>query len=99
MRPALQARLWCGRRLLCSGVLSATQAEALSGLLPDIWDGLAYERLPQEGPEAIGITAARGECVRLAASLTAAGYAIRVDIIDVPNDPLPEVRFANFYPD
>jgi hypothetical protein len=74
------------------------QAEALSSLLPDIWEGLAYERMPQEGPEAIGITAARGECVRLAASLTPAGHAVRGNITDAANDPLPEVRFANLDP-
>lgn len=99
VRPALQPRLWCGRLLLQSGALSSPQAKALSSLLPDIWEGLAYERIPQEGSEAIGVTAARGECVRLATSLTAAGHPVRGNITDVSNDPLPEVRFANLNPD
>lgn len=95
VRQALQPRLWCARRLLRAGALSVLQGETLSRLLPDIWEGLAYETMPWEGPEAIGVTLARGECVRLAAALTTAGHTIDGNIADAADDPLPEVRFAH----
>jgi hypothetical protein len=55
VRPALQPRIWCARHLLQSGALSTLQIEALLGLLPGLCEGLAYEKMPQQGPEAIGI--------------------------------------------
>ena len=99
VRPGLQSRIWCARRLLQAGALSLPQIEDLLGLLPGLWEELAYDKMPQQGPEAIGITVARAECVRLAASLAAAGHATHGNIADAEGDPLPEVRFARHLTD
>jgi hypothetical protein len=71
----------------------------LSDLLPELWEGLAYEKMPQQGPEAVGITLARAECVRLAQSLNSAGNAAHSNIANAEDDPLPEVRFAKLIAD
>jgi hypothetical protein len=94
VRHGLQARLWCARHLLQADALSTSQVEALSAVLADFRKELAYDLMPREGPEAIGITVARAECVRLADALVAAGYPAAEWTDDIEADPLPEVRFA-----
>ena len=91
---ALQPRLWCARKLLEAETLSPTQIERLAELLPGTWDDLDYSRMPTEGFEAVGITLARAECMRLAEATTAAGYQVEGVAVDYEGDPLPEVRFA-----
>jgi hypothetical protein len=90
----LQARLWCARRLMQSNMFSTSQIEALSVVITNLQDDLTYEKMPRSGPEAVGVTAARAECVRLADALVAAGYETAAWTADVDTDPLPEVRFS-----
>jgi hypothetical protein len=90
----LQPRLWCARRLVQSNVFSTSQIEALSVVVTNLQDDLAYEKMPRSGPEAVGVTAARAECIRLADALVATGYETAAWTADVDTDPLPEVRFA-----
>jgi hypothetical protein len=75
-------------------MFSTSQIEALSVVVTNLQDDLAYEKIPGSGSEAVGVTAARAECVSLADALVTAGYETAAWTADVDTDPLPEVRFA-----
>jgi hypothetical protein len=93
----LQSLLWCIRRLFEDGFLSAEHTSSVGTTLGDLLNDLSYEAMPEDGPEAIGLTTARAECVRLSHALIKAGQgneAARSWMELSASDPLPEVRSA-----
>lgn len=95
---SLQVRLWATRQLFRHDALSEQQIVGLTESLRDLSSDLAYEAMPFEGSEAVGVTAARGEFVRLVRDFLEAGRSSPTEafwVIGAPHDPLPEVRFAD----
>jgi hypothetical protein len=93
----LQPLLWCTRRLFEDKFLLSEHVSSVESALGDLLKDLSYGAMPVTGPEAIGLTIARAECVRLSHALIEAGQSnesTRSWIDLSANDPLPEVRLA-----
>ena len=93
----LQPLLWCTRRLFEGGFLSGEHISSIALALGDLLKDLSYEAMPVDGPEAIGLTTARAECVRLAHAFIEAGQgneSAKAWMELSATDPLPEVRSA-----
>ncbi|CUW48555.1 SIR2 family NAD-dependent protein deacylase [Novacetimonas hansenii] len=94
VRPGLQPKLWCARILLTLDQMTTSQTEMLASAICDMQQDLDYMNMPCQGPEIVGITLAKVECVYLAMQLNSSGYACGNWLELVNDDPLPEVRFA-----
>jgi hypothetical protein len=98
-RVGLHSRLWAARRLVQLAALSMPQLHELSSVVNAIRAELSYDKMPREGAEAIAITLARAECIKLSRALVRAGCQDAKWEINIEEDPLPEVRYADFEDD
>ena len=93
----LGSLIWCARRLLSAGALTADQRSLLVEALRDLFDETKYDRIKSTGQRELLLSLVRAECVKLAKQLSELGVTdpAITDWIDVGRtDPLPDVRGA-----
>jgi hypothetical protein len=88
----------CANALYRAESLNRGQVEVLAESIRSLLPELGYGAMPSRGTEAIGLTVARAECVKLALLFkrrSDPSAAILADwLADGADDPLPEIRMA-----
>jgi SIR2-like domain len=94
---SLSNLIWCARRLLSAGAITAEQRSSLVEALRDLFDETKYARIESTGERELLLSLIRAECVKLAKQLSNLGVtdSAIMDWIEVGRtDPLPEIRWA-----
>ncbi|MGR6981884.1 hypothetical protein ACUHGC_11080 [Testudinibacter sp. P27/CKL/0425] len=91
--------LWGANQMYKKQYLSSEDIESLIEILPIIFDSSGYERIAPYSKESVSISVVRAACVKLARDILK-DYPNNINLVKIldmaKQDPLPEVRFAEF---